>query len=298
MKRVIRVGTRDSKLAIVQTEWVINEIKNKFPHFEFELVKIKTTGDIILDQRLDKIGGKGLFIKELENALIDKTIDMAVHSMKDMPAELPEELTIAAISKREDPRDALITADGRKLDQLKSDAVVGTSSLRREVQILQRNPGLSVKTLRGNVLTRINKLINNEFDAILLAMAGLKRLGLEDKCVECFNVQDMIPAVGQGALGIETRRGDDIDYLIESIHDEESHLSVSAERAYMLKLNGSCSTPIAAHAVIEGDRMKINGMLALDDKSEVYRAYIEGSKHDAVILGVRLADMIIGRRDK
>ncbi|MDF2523143.1 MAG: hemC [Clostridiales bacterium] len=296
MKKVIRVGTRDSKLAVVQTEWVVNEIKKKFPELEFELVKIKTSGDIILDQRLDKIGGKGLFIKELENALINKSIDMAVHSMKDMPAEIPEELTIAAVSMREDPRDALITADGRMLKDLKPDSVIGTSSLRREVQILQKNPELRIKTLRGNVLTRINKLIDNEFDAILLAAAGLKRLGLEDKCAEYFDIQDMIPAVGQGALGIETRKEDDIDYLLESVHNEESYLAVSAERAYMLKLNGSCSTPIAAHAVIEGEYMKVYGMLALDDKSEVYRAYIEGNKRDAVILGEKLAEMIIERR--
>lgn len=297
MKKVIRVGTRESKLAVVQTEWVINEIKKKFPQLEFELVMIKTSGDVILDQRLDKIGGKGLFIKELENALINKTIDMAVHSMKDMPAELPDELTIAAVSMREDPRDALITSDGRKLEDLKPGSVIGTSSLRREVQILQRNPGLQVKTLRGNVLTRINKLVNNEYDAILLAVAGLKRLGLEDKCTEYFNVQDMIPAVGQGALGVETRKDYEIDFLLESVHDEETSMCVSAERAYMLKLNGSCSTPIAAHAVMEGDKMKVYGMLAPDDMSNVYRAYVEGNKQDAEALGKQLADMIIERRE-
>jgi hydroxymethylbilane synthase len=298
MKRLIRIGTRESKLAVVQSEWVVSEIRKKHPDFEFELVKLKTSGDIILDKRLDKIGGKGLFIKELENALINKTVDIAVHSMKDMPAELPEELTITAISKREDPRDALVTADGRTLEELPKNAVIGTSSLRREVQLLHKNPGFEVKTLRGNVLTRLNKLVEKEYDAILLAMAGLKRLGLEDKCVQCFNVEDMIPAVGQGALGIETRKDEDIEYLLQSIHDEETALSVSAERAFMIRLNGGCSVPIGAHAVIDGENMKVFGMYAKDGNSEVFRASVEGSKYDAASLGEKLADIIIERGAK
>jgi len=282
----------------VQSKWVINEINKKFPYIEFELVPIKTSGDVILDKRLDKIGGKGLFIKELENALLDDSIDIAVHSAKDMPAELPGGLTIAAVSEREDPRDALITRDGKSLEQLGDNAVIGTSSVRREVQLSQIKPGMNFKTLRGNVLTRLNKLVNREYDGIVLAMAGLKRLGLEDKCVRCFNVEDMIPAVGQGALAIEARKDDDLAYLIESIHNEEAALAVSAERAYLTKLNGGCSMPIAAHAVIEENKMKLWGMLAPEDKSEIYRAYIEGNKHDAVALGTKLADMVTERRKK
>lgn len=297
MKRLIRVGTRESKLAIVQSTWVINEIKKKFPDYEFELLGFKTQGDLMLDEKLDKIGGKGLFIKELENALLNHSIDIAVHSMKDMPAELPEDLTIAAVSKREDPRDVLISSDGKTLDQLGDNAVIGTSSVRREVQIQQLKPGLVMKTLRGNVPTRISKLENKEYDAIILAMAGLKRLGLENKCVQCFDVDQMIPAAGQGILGVETRMGEDVEYLLESIHDEEAFLAISAERAYMLKLNGSCSTPIAAHAVIEGDRMKVYGFLALEDKTEAFREWIEGSKYDAVLLGEKLADSILKRRN-
>ena len=291
MKRIIRVGTRESKLAMVQSKWVINEVKKKFPDYELELIGIKTTGDAILDKRLDKVGGKGLFIKELENALISGAIDIAVHSMKDMPSELPDELQIAAVSKREDPRDVLITNDGKKLCELPSGAVIGTSSLRREVQILLKRPDLKVSTLRGNVLTRLNKLLNKEFDGILLAMAGLKRLSLHEKCTQCFDIEDMIPAVGQGALSVEARKDDDISYLLESVHDENTAISVSAERAYMIELDGGCSSPIAAHAIIEGDRMKLYGMYA-DRNLSVVRKSIEGKTQDAVSLGVKLARMM------
>jgi hydroxymethylbilane synthase len=298
MKKTIRVGTRGSDLAVAQSQWVIAAIRNKFPDWEFELVPMKTTGDRILDQRLDRIGGKRLFIKELEAALIDKSIDIAVHSMKDIPADLPGELIIAAVSRREDPRDALVTADGRRLEQLAENAVVGTGSMRREVQLLQMRPGLQVKNLRGNVLTRLNRLLNQEFDAVVLAMAGLKRLGLEDKCAQCFAVSDIIPAVGQGALCVETRKGEDVAYLRASVHDEESALAISAERSYLIKLNGSCGIPIGAHAVIAGDRMTVYGMLALEDKSEVYRDSIAGNKQDAVALGEALAERILKRRKK
>lgn len=293
MKRLIRVGTRESSLAIAQSNWVINEIKRKFPELEFELVGIKTKGDAILDRRLDKIGGKGLFIKELESALLEGTVDFAVHSMKDMPSEIAEGLTIAAVSGREDPRDALVTLDGRRLDGLAEDSVVGTSSLRREVQLLDLKPGFKIKTLRGNVITRLKKLSENEYDAIILAMAGLKRLGMEDRCVQCFSVEEMIPAVGQGALGIETRKDYDAGYLRESIHDEDASLAVRAERAYMKRLDGGCSKPIAAHAVVVGKRMKIYGMYAFDETSGVTRATVEGSSSNAEALGMKLADSII-----
>ncbi|MCX8131193.1 MAG: hydroxymethylbilane synthase [Clostridia bacterium] len=295
MKKIVRVGTRESNLAVVQSKWVINEIKRKFPDIEFELVGIKTSGDAILDQRLDKIGGKGLFIKELENALIKGTIDIAVHSMKDMPAEIPDELVIAAVSGREDPRDVLITSCGKTLDELDKNAVLGTSSIRREIQILQKRPDLNIKTLRGNVLTRLDKLLNNEYDAIVLAMAGLKRLGLEEKCVQAFSVEEMIPAVGQGALAIEARKGEDLSYLMDSVHDADTALAVTAERAYMLRLNGGCTTPIAAHAVIEVDRMRLYGMYASGEKSGVIRKYIEGNKQEAAALGGKLAGMMMER---
>lgn len=293
MKRIIRVGSRESDLAMAQSRWVIREIKKKHPEFEFEIIGVKTSGDAMLDKTLNKIGGKGLFIKELEQALLDKTIDIAVHSMKDMPAEIPEGLKIAAVSKREDPRDVLVTADGRSLEELEDGCVIGTSSVRREVQISNKRPELRFKMLRGNVLTRINKLLNNEYDAIVLAAAGLKRLGLEERCVQYFSVDDVIPAVGQGILGIEARADDDTEYLLDSVHCEESALQISAERTYMIKLNGGCSTPIAAHAAIDGAEMEIYGMLAREDKSRVYRAHIKGNKAEAANLGEKLAEIIL-----
>ena len=293
MKRIIRVGTRESALALAQSKWVINEIKNKHPYLEFELVSIKTKGDIILDTRLDKIGGKGLFIKELEHALISKSIDIAVHSVKDMPAQIPEELVIAAVSKREDPRDVLVTARCETFEELRREAVIGTSSIRREIQVLGKRPDLRIQTLRGNVLTRLNKLLNNEYDGILLAAAGLKRLGLEERCVQYFDTGDIIPAVGQGALAVEARMDDDIGYLKDSVHCEEAAMAVSAERAFMIKLNGGCTTPMAAHAIVEGTRIKISGMLAWGDKLKVYNANIEGDSKDASKLGEKLAELIM-----
>jgi hydroxymethylbilane synthase len=292
MKRIIRVGSRDSKLALVQTNWVINKIKKIHPELEFEITSIKTKGDVLLETRLDKIGGKGLFIKELELALISGEIDIAVHSLKDMPAEIPEGLTIAVYSEREDPRDVLVTSEGKMLKDLPKGAIIGTSSSRREKQLLEIRPDLQCKTLRGNVLTRINKLVNGEYDALMLAAAGLKRLSLENWCVQYFNAEEIIPSVGQGILAIEARNGDDNQYLLDSIHNQESYWAASAERAYMERLNGGCTTPIAAHAMIEGENMKLYGMLALVDEQKVFRAYLEGLKSDAKSLGLELAEQI------
>jgi len=292
MKRLIRIGSRESALAIAQSSWVADEIRKKFPDYGFEVVGFKTQGDMLLDQRLDKIGGKGLFTRELENALLNGSIDIAVHSMKDMPARLPDGLTIAAVPKREDARDALITKDGKTLEQLGNNAIIGTSSLRREAQMRELRPDLRFKTLRGNVPTRISRLDNGEYDAVILAMAGLKRLGLASWRVRSFGVEEMIPAAGQGALGIEARKDDDTAYLIESVHDMDAFLAVSAERAFMLKLNGSCSTPVAAHAVIAGQEMRIYGFLAREDNMKYCRDCIEGNKHEAELLGELLADRI------
>lgn len=293
MKKRIRVGSRESALAMAQSKWVIGEIKRRYPDFEFELIGIKTTGDQILDTRLEKIGGKGLFIKELEQALINRSIDLAVHSMKDIPAEIPDELGISAVSKREDPRDVLITRSQTRFEDLPQGSVIGTSSPRREVQIIEKRPDLTLKTLRGNVLTRIAKLTDTDFDALILAAAGLKRLGLEERCEQYFTITEMIPAVGQGVLAVETRKDDPVvEYLLNSVHCPEIALAVTAERAFMIKLNGGCTTPIAAHAVIEGEKMKIYGMLAPNDRTGVYRASVEGSKYNAVDLGERLAEIV------
>ncbi|MCX7843471.1 MAG: hydroxymethylbilane synthase [Clostridia bacterium] len=297
MKKVIRVGTRESDLALHQSRWMVNEIAKKHPELEFELVPIKTRGDIILDTRLDKIGGKGLFVKELENALISGEVDIAVHSMKDMPAELPEELVIAALSEREDPRDALVTAEGRRLEDLPEGAVLGTSSIRRELQALALRPDLKVKALRGNVLTRLRKLLEKEYDAVILAAAGLKRLGLMDKASQYFSAEEMVPAVGQGVLCIEARKDEDLQFLTDSVNCEDSQAAVKAERAFMIRLNGGCSTPLGAHAVIDGDKIKMYGMMA-DESSKVFRAYTEGSRCEASELGIRLADMILKQMGK
>ncbi|HHW47638.1 MAG TPA: hydroxymethylbilane synthase [Clostridiaceae bacterium] len=295
MSRVIRVGSRESKLAMVQTLWVVNEIKKKHPELEFEIKGYTTKGDILLNDRLDKVGGKGLFIKELEHALINGEIDFAVHSLKDMPAQLPEELDIVAVSKREDPRDVLVTVDGRKLRDLPDGAVIGTSSVRREVQISCIRPGMVYKILRGNVLTRLKKLKDGEYDAIVLAAAGLKRLGITDcdYCFEYFDTNEVLPAVGQGILAIEARKCDALDYLMDSVHDSDSFYAALAERAFMIGLNGGCTVPMGAYAAIEGDIMRIKGMLALEDRSRVFKAETEGSKYDAENLGRMLAGMIL-----
>ncbi len=298
MNRIIRIGSRESALAMTQSNWVVEELRKHHPQLEFEIVGIKTKGDIILDKRLDKIGGKGLFIKELENALLDKSIDMAVHSMKDIPAEIPEGLAISAVSKREDPRDVLVTKDGRTLEQLPMGAVIGTSSIRREVQLLLKRPDLQVKTLRGNVLTRLDKLLRDEYDALVLAAAGLIRLGLQERCVQYFDVDTMIPAVGQGILAIETREDDTLSSMVKAIHCTEASIALSAERAYMVRLNGGCSTPIAAHATVHWTVLKVSGMLASEDKTTFCRDYIEGSIHEAAELGEKLAQRVLERFEK
>jgi hydroxymethylbilane synthase len=292
MRKIVRVGTRKSELAITQTNWVIDRIKERFPELCFELVGITTKGDMILDRSLDKIGGKGLFINELESALLNNTIDIAVHSMKDMPAELPDKLMIGAIPEREDPRDVLVSLGGRTLKDLNEGAIVGTGSVRREVQILELRQDLRIKPIRGNVHTRLNKLIEKQFDAIVLAMAGLKRLGLEEKAIEPFSYDELVPAVGQGALGIEVRKGDELLNIIKAINDIDTELCVNAERAFLKRLNGSCSTPLGAYAHICGDDMKIYGMLAENDKTKVRKAIVDGKKEDFEELGIRLADML------
>jgi hydroxymethylbilane synthase len=295
MSKTIRVGTRESALAMAQTKLVIAGIQKKFPGLEFELVGMTTTGDLVLEKTLDPIGGKGLFVKEIELALLRGTIDIAVHSMKDLPVQIAEGLVIAAISGREDPRDALITANGLNLEELPSGAVIGTSSTRRRAQFSQKRPDLRFAVLRGNVLTRIDKLMERQFDAIVIAAAGLKRLGLENKVVQYFETDDIIPAACQGILAIQTRKGEETGYLLESVHCGETALCAQAERAYMIKLNGGCSTPMAAHAVISGETMIVYGMLADGDCEKVYRASVTGNKVEADFLGKKLADRILAQ---
>ncbi len=293
MNGTIRVGTRESALAMAQSRLIVNLLESRFSGLKFELVGMKTRGDVLLDTRLDLIGGKGLFVNEIENALIEDKIDMAVHSMKDMPAIMPGQLTIAAVSEREDPRDVLVTTNGQSLKELRNGAVVGTSSIRREVQLLALRPDLNVRQLRGNVLTRLDKLGAGEYDAIVLAAAGLKRLGLHEKCGRCFSVEEMIPAIGQGILGVQVRKGGKMQELVNSVNSPDTWLALEAERSFMVRLNGGCSTPVAAHAVISGNEMKIMGMLAANDGKTVLRAAVEGDKRQAPTLGERLADLMV-----
>lgn len=293
MKKIIRVGTRDSKLAIAQTNIIINRIKGKYVDFDFIVVPIKTKGDLLLDTRLDQIGGKGLFLREIEKELLLQNIDMAVHSLKDMPLDNTEGLKIAALSKREDPRDALVSNNNHTLLNLPKGATIGTSSLRRSVQLLSYRPDLKVKLLRGNILTRLDKLFNHEYDAIILAAAGLKRLKVENIHIYYFDVEQMVPATGQGILAVQTRLDYDAHFLEDTINSRESEYITSAERAYAKILNGGCAAPIAAHAELVDNKMEIYAVYAKDENSRLYKANIKGEKENGEALGKQLAEIIL-----
>ena len=288
MRKII-VGSRRSKLALTQTNWFINELKAAGAPFEFEIKEIVTKGDQILDVQLSKVGGKGLFVKEIEQALYDKEIDFAVHSMKDMPAVLPEGLVIGCIPPREDARDAFISKGHVKFADLPEGAVVGTSSLRRSAQLLMIRPDLEIKWIRGNVDTRLAKLEAEEYDAILLAAAGLKRLGWSDDVVtEFLSIEDCLPAVAQGALGIECRE-DDIELLAElaKLTDRATWQEAHAERAFLAAMDGGCQVPIAGYAKTNGEQITLTGLVAAPDASVVYKETLVGS--DAEVLGKELA---------
>ena len=298
MRKII-VGSRRSKLALTQTNWVIDQLKKLDPSFEFEVKEIVTKGDKILDVTLSKVGGKGLFVKEIEQAMLDKEIDMAVHSMKDMPAVLPEGLTIGCIPFREDHRDALISKDHVKFNDLKKGAIIGTSSLRRSAQLLKQRPDLEIKWIRGNVDTRLAKLQEEEYDAIILAAAGLKRLGwASDTVTEFIDADLCIPAVGQGALSIECRADDkDLLELFEKFTCKKTERAVRAERAFLQKMEGGCQVPIAGFArVDENDEVILNVLVASPDGQEVYKEELRGSDPEA--LGIQAADLLIQKGAK
>lgn len=288
----IKIGTRGSRLAVIQTQIIIDQIRRVFPDLDFDILTIKTSGDKIQDKPLDQIGGKGLFIQEIETALLTGVIDLAVHSMKDLPVQIAPGLKIAAVSKREDPRDVLVSVDGKNLPELKSGAVIGTSSLRRTKQLLALRPDLKTEMLRGNVLTRLEKLERRQYDAIILAAAGLKRLGLAEKVSQYFTVTEMIPAVCQGILALEVRAEESYDFLQEAVHDQQAALCGAAERAFLIRLDGGCSIPIAAYAEISEDQMKIRGMLAEKDSAAIYKETLSGAATNGVELGEELADRI------
>ncbi|WP_419881833.1 hydroxymethylbilane synthase [Peribacillus sp. B-H-3] len=284
MRKII-VGSRRSKLAITQTTWVIRQLKELGVPYEFEVKEIVTKGDQIQDVTLSKVGGKGLFVKEIEQAMLNKEIDMAVHSMKDMPAVLPNGLTIGCIPPREDHRDALISKGNIPLDELKSGAIIGTSSLRRSSQLLASRPDLEIKWIRGNIDTRLEKLKNEDYDAIILAAAGLARMGWKAETVtEYLEPELCLPAVGQGALSIECR-SDDQDLLAElqKLTSEETKITVEAERAYLDKMEGGCQVPIAGYAVAkENGNISLTALVASPDGKVIYKEVVEGRDPAAV----------------
>ena len=298
MRKII-VGSRRSKLALTQTNWVIDQLKKIDPRFEFEFKEIVTKGDKILDVTLSKVGGKGLFVKEIEQAMLDKEIDMAVHSMKDMPAVLPEGLTIGCIPFREDHRDALISRDHVKLADLKPGAIIGTSSLRRSAQLLAKRPDLEIKWIRGNVDTRLAKLKEEEYDAIILAAAGLSRLGwASDVVTEFLNADICIPAVGQGALSIECREDDrELHELFEKFTCKKTERAVRAERAFLQKMEGGCQVPIAGFARVEdNDEIVLNVLVGSPEGQEIFKEEVRGQNPEE--LGIKAADLLIEKGAK
>jgi len=278
MRKII-VGSRRSKLAITQTNWVIEQLKKAGAPFEFEVKEIVTKGDQILDVTLSKVGGKGLFVKEIEAALLNQEIDFAVHSMKDMPAILPNGLTIGAVPPREDARDVLISKDKKSLDQLRKGAIIGTSSLRRSAQLLSIRNDLEIKWIRGNIDTRIDKLNNEDYDAIILAAAGMKRMGWSEEVVTQFlDTSACVPAVGQGALAIECREVDEelIQYL-QLINCSKTNAAVQAERTYLQRMEGGCQVPIAGYAEWIDDEIQLTALVASPNGKTIYKETVKGT---------------------
>ncbi|OGP75807.1 MAG: hydroxymethylbilane synthase [Deltaproteobacteria bacterium RBG_16_49_23] len=298
-RRELRIGTRGSQLALFQANWVKEKLEQAHPRIRITLVKIKTTGDKIQDAPLAKIGGKGLFVKEIEEALLSKRVDLAVHSIKDVPTEFPESLHLSVITKREDPRDAFISREGIPLKDLPAGARIGTSSLRRQAQLLHFRGDLQLIPLRGNLDTRLKKLKTLGLDGIVLACAGLKRLGLDENITEILPIEISLPAIGQGALGIETGKGDEeVEEKIRFLNDPESSIAVSAERAFLKKLEGGCQVPIAAFGRIEGSLLKVDGLVGTTDGKRLIRHHLEGPIEKAESLGIELADILLSRGAK
>ena len=291
------IATRGSQLALWQAHHVKGRIESVQPGITVELEVIKTSGDKILDVPLAKVGGKGLFVKEIEQALVDKTADLAVHSMKDVPAELAPGLVIAAVSTREVPWDALCAREPTTLDTLPKGAKVGTSSMRRQAQLLARRPDLEIKMLRGNVPTRLKKLDDGEFDAIILAAAGLHRLGLANRITQELPLELSIPAVAQGVLAIEIRDGDERvrDIVRRAIHDEPTYQKMLGERAFLAAMGGSCQPPLAAHAIAVPEGIKLVGMCGMPDGTRILHAERTGRLADAAALGNALAADLLGQ---
>ncbi|MBD9413738.1 hydroxymethylbilane synthase [Pseudomonas sp. PDM16] len=294
MPREIRIATRKSALALWQAEYVKARLEESHPGLKVSLVPMVSRGDKLLDAPLAKIGGKGLFVKELETALLENEADIAVHSMKDVPMDFPEGLGLFCICEREDPRDAFVSNTYDSLDALPAGSVVGTSSLRRQAQLLARRPDLKIQFLRGNVNTRLAKLDAGEYDAIILAAAGLIRLGFSERIRSSISVDDSLPAGGQGAVGIECRSADsEIHALLAPLHHAETAIRVTAERALNKRLNGGCQVPIACYALLEGDQLWLRGLVGQPDGELLLRA--EGRGGDAEVLGVQVAEQLLAQ---
>ncbi len=292
---VIRLGSRGSKLALWQAEFIQADVARRTGR-PVEIVRIKTTGDMILDVPLARVGGKGLFVKEIEEALLSGRIDLAVHSMKDVPTDLPAGLEIAAITRREDPRDAFVSAKYARFEDLPRGAKLGTSSLRRQTQLLAARPDLKVESLRGNLDTRIRKMEEGQYDAIVLAAAGLRRLGWEKKITHFIPEGVSLPAIGQGALGIEIRSDDRVTRdAIAHLSDRDTAFAVRAERGFLKRLEGGCQVPIAAHGRTDGDALVVDGLVGRPDGTQIVRGRREGSVSEPEALGIALAEDLLAR---
>lgn len=294
MKPQIKIGTRGSQLALWQANWVKSALIERDPQLEVDLIIIKTKGDKILDVPLARVGGKGLFVKEIEQALLTDQIDIAVHSMKDMPAEIPDGLTVGAIPERESPWDALVSRSGKPLAEMPAESCIGTSSLRRAAQLKHADPTLKIEPLRGNLDTRLRKLHEQKLAAIVLAAAGLQRLGLQKHITEIMPVDRMVPAVGQGALCIEIRAEDPrIGPLVAELDHQPTHVAVQAERAFLKRLEGGCQVPIAGYAYLESRQVKMTGLVSNLNGDQIIRDHISGPPEKAAGLGVELAERLL-----
>ena len=289
------VGTRGSNLALVQTNWVVDQLKKENPGVEFEVKIIKTKGDLIKDLPLDKIGDKGLFVKEIEKSLLDGEIDMAVHSMKDMPSYLPEGLKFAHSPKREDPRDALIFKEGYKsLDDLPQGARIGTGSKRRKYQLLKHRPDLEIVPIRGNIETRIKKIETEKVDGVVLAASGLRRAGLDDKIDYYIPTDIMLPAPAQGILALEIREDDkETEKIIDSIKDDITKIQIDAERGFLIGVNGSCHIPMGAYCEIEGEKITLTGLYGDGEGKKIVVQSQVGTLADAPKIGYELAKSVL-----
>lgn len=293
-QKTLKIATRESQLALWQANWVKQCLQKAQPDLVIELLPMSTKADRAPEMNLQDVGGKGLFVKELEEALLDGRADLAVHCMKDMPIAQPAGLCVAAMSEREIPFDVLVSNKHESVASLPSQARVGTSSLRRKSQLLHLRPDLKLEYLRGNVITRLGKLDKGEFDAIILAAAGLKRLGLLPRLENIMAGDEFLPAAGQGVLGLECRQDDvAVRQLVQVLHSEESYICVTAERALCRRLGAQCQTPVAAYAVLEGEQVLLKGFVGSEDGTQILQAQFVGSKHDPVSLGERVGDELL-----